>query len=929
MFSGFGLQYYTEFDDQVYFFQVVRVDRPNTRSTKDLKRKADQIEQPPTKKASLVVLNGQANTKTKPTKRKKVQDDSKTVNNTHVLSKNNESQVKLLPKSTNMQLTPSKVKNSLSKVTMTKNKSKSATSASTSCTMEDKTHVSPRKKRTQNQVEDVLESILLENGNVDITEFPEPLQSTQELLSIMESQAVPDFDFKMPSSSLLEDIEKVFDGESNEESIDLNIVPNSTQDLRNVLMDSQDSSEDNLNANNIPVKNTPKKIFKDQTRSPSKKPKFDYSFDKFYNLGSSNNTERKRNSTSLKTAKKETPQKNNIGPSSSKSKNNKKSQKQKSGKRKEKSSMQSRVKTSDVRDISEIVSDVDDSQIMSQYSMTEDDMVEALYDDCIKVDTIHQDVEDEDIGWLKDLSQSYDDSCALVINEEPEDKQEDTPKQSTNSSFAFIKEAQHSITFDDEAGETEHQDEKITKRVEENDTSVDKSIQEVQDKIKTKYAGMTKTIEIIDPPVIKSETLRRSKRTSGSKRSSNSSNKPSTSTSRNSSITDTNRTGLSYYCRSVDESPKFMRTSLKQEARASHLRTTLKSEVKAKPAVRQVNFQCDAEQVQFDNEDTSCNVKNSERQVIKLNTKPSVVKLVSMESQSIKHTLSDMYRTNASVESELGDNVHLLCWICSWLNQQNTMEQPPPVYKGIHIDDHHKGKQIYSTIAEFYNTLEPLLYYQVWNDMFCQYARDRRPRVFTLHRDSVEYVPTSSIQSTRKKLFRLKCSIKNATSKWLSDKQILLLTFKPIRSESSPPFECFAYVNHIDKLSDNISFNLYITLSVVSEKELTIIPTSADINAHIMTKVDINHYKTLPRRYIKSHISSLFLNPDNVVEPPLLRMRDMLQNVGTCTLGQKHVVSTFLDVCLEKKRKLVIVDALAGTGNNFIIDAYEIQSRQM
>lgn len=874
-------------------------------STKLIKRKKAEND---SKQQKLVTTD---NTITKITKRKKVQVNPKVMDNTIILCEKNK---KVPPtNSKNSILPPSKVKHTLSKVTIGKKKSEPVTVTSTSCITNNQGNSSPRNQRSTNKVEDVLESLQLENDTASNGEFPEPLQSTQELLSIMDSQAAPEYQFKMPSipsSSVLDNIKNVFDAESNEEELDLNIAPNSTQDLRNILMDSQDSVVDNSNTSNISAKKvTPKKIFKNQTRSPSKKPKFNFSLENFFDEGSAS-SEKKRASTSLKMSKKETIPRNSIGvivPSTSKCKNNVKS-------RKPKSVIKEQV-PKQTRDISEIVSDVDDSQLMSQYSMTEDDIIETMYDVCTAASSskmeplVHEEnnMEDEDIGWLKELSQSYDDSCALVINEEPLEGVEDdsSPRQSTftNSSFAFIKEDQQNITFDDEPENSATTGSNIATR------SGIKSFEEVQDKIKTKHAVKTKPIEIVEPPVMKSDTLRRSKRSSESRGGCNSNNfnKSPFST-----------TGLSYYCRSVDESPKFMRTSLKQEAIASRVRPTLKSAVKTK-AVRQVNFQTDAEQVQFDDEATSCTVKHTERQMIKLNTNPSVFKTVSMENQSIKHTISDMYRTNAGVETHLGDNIHVLCWLCNWLPQQNINDHPPPVYKGIPLDDHAKGKHSYSSITDYYNTLEPLLYYQVWSDMFSQYARDRRPRIFILHKDSVEYVPTTSIQSSRKKLYRLKCTIKNATSKYLSEKQLLHLTFNPVHYESYPSFECFAYVNHIDKVSNNTSFNLHMTLSVVSEKDLTVVPTSEDINAYILTKVDINHYKMLPRRYIRSHMTPIFLNPDSVIEPMCpIKVRDMLQNVGTCTLKQKHVVSTFLDVCLERNRKLALVDGLAGTGNYYL-----------
>ncbi|XP_017303169.1 uncharacterized protein LOC103518072 [Diaphorina citri] len=883
------------------------------------------------------------------------------------------------------------------------------------CLKEPKVSAIPREKcldKTSNLELEMQKILTDKNNGESIIPDDEPMHSTQDLLHIMDSQAVPenppnnktvpDFDFKMPSvrkrkcqsfesngvSRVEETISKVFGGETSDVSnSDLDMDCNSTQDLKNILMDSQDSVEVKPITAIQLKKNASKKIFKSQVRSPSKKPKFDYSFEKFYDFESDKKETKKRNSS---VSKKTTPQpstssrKSSIStsestpsikkPRSSKSINGSSGSKSEmkikanSKPRKQKSPLQKHEET---RDISVVVGEVEESQVMSQYSMTEDEIVDIVYDDYNNVattttstsnvrseeeETIPENIEgDEDIGWLQELSQSYDDSCALVINEEEEDKNEDVNQSANTSSFAFIKHDEDIIRFDEE-DHIEH------------DKSGDKSIKEVQDKIKNKYANLTKKIEIIEAPVIPSESPRRSKRNSGNTKSAEMTS--NASTSRNSLDAVNNKTGLSFYCRSHDESPKFMRTSLKQVA-SNSLGTTLKQskeKKRSKSKVRQVNFQSNAEQVQFDNEDTSSSVRNIQRHMIKLNTNPSLCKLQSMESQSIKHTLSGMYKNNGNaVGTYLGDNVHLLCWLCSWLPQQMTMELPPPIFKGLPIEKIPQVKQTYTNIGDFYEIQEPLLYYQTWSDMFVQYIKEsRRRRQLILHRDTVEYVPSSSFQSTRKKLFRLQCSIKNSISKWLQEKQILLLTFNHAGSTTSPTFECFAYItgidklsnnsfrlqcsiknsiskwlqekqillltfNHagtttsptfecfayitgIDKLSNNSSFDILITLNVVSEKELTFIPTSTEIIAQIMTRVDINQWKSQLGKSVNNHFAPVFLNPVNIIEPPLLRIRDSLENVGTCTLGQKHVVSTFLDVCLENNRKLVMVDALAGTG---------------
>ncbi|KAI5749482.1 hypothetical protein M8J76_007664 [Diaphorina citri] len=677
------------------------------------------------------------------------------------------------------------------------------------CLKEPKVSAIPREKcldKTSNLELEMQKILTDKNNGESIIPDDEPMHSTQDLLHIMDSQAVPenppnnktvpDFDFKMPSvrkrkcqsfesngvSRVEETISKVFGGETSDVSnSDLDMDCNSTQDLKNILMDSQDSVEVKPITAIQLKKNASKKIFKSQVRSPSKKPKFDYSFEKFYDFESDKKETKKRNSS---VSKKTTPQpstssrKSSIStsestpsikkPRSSKSINGSSGSKSEmkikanSKPRKQKSPLQKHEET---RDISVVVGEVEESQVMSQYSMTEDEIVDIVYDDYNNVAT-------------------------------------------TTTSTSNV--------------------------------------------------------------------------------------------------------------RSHDESPKFMRTSLKQVA-SNSLGTTLKQskeKKRSKSKVRQVNFQSNAEQVQFDNEDTSSSVRNIQRHMIKLNTNPSLCKLQSMESQSIKHTLSGMYKNNGNaVGTYLGDNVHLLCWLCSWLPQQMTMELPPPIFKGLPIEKIPQVKQTYTNIGDFYETQEPLLYYQTWSDMFVQYIKEsRRRRQLILHRDTVEYVPSSSFQSTRKKLFRLQCSIKNSISKWLQEKQILLLTFNHAGTTTSPTFECFAYITDIDKLSNNSSFDILITLNVVSEKELTFIPTSTEIIAQVMTRVDINQWKSQLGKSVNNHFAPVFLNPVNIIEPPLLRIRDSLENVGTCTLGQKHVVSTFLDVCLENNRKLVMVDALAGTG---------------
>uniref|UniRef100_A0A8D8WUX4 Helicase sen1 n=1 Tax=Cacopsylla melanoneura TaxID=428564 RepID=A0A8D8WUX4_9HEMI len=789
------------------------------------------------------------------------------------------------------------------------------------------------KTSSSGSVESQIQSLLMDNEDSNVVNGEcEPMHSTQDLLSIIESQTVPDilptnsstdFDFKVPSCSryseaggshtvggIEENLNKVF-GEEKIETDDIECFPNSTQDLRDILMDPEDSIQDK--PNHVPIhlqNNVTKKIFKSKTNSPSKKPKFNYSSEKFYDFDHTIKKEKKMSTGTKKVTPQKRMNKNSVPKSELKTQRKSKTQTQQQD--------TSKVKSEELRDISVIVSEVEDSQVMSQYSMNEDEIIEIVYDDdqaLTKTSNNKQsegerettdEIEDEDIGWLKELSQSYDDSCALVINEEED------ADQSTSNSFSFLKHDDNEICFDDEDNANEKQD-----KPQETET---KSCQELQDKIKDKYATLKKTIEIIDAPAMTSKSPRRSKRSSGNKKTSI---EPTSRNSVENGLIEKNKPGLSFYCRSANESPKFLRTSLKDKSRNGLDDVVLKNDVKQtknKPNVKQVNFQSDAEQVRFDNEDTTRSVKTIQRDTIKLNTNPSVYKLQSMQSQSIRHTLSGMerhYVTNA--RPTLGDNIYLLSWLCSWLPQQMTMELPPPIFKGIPLEKVDHVKQDYKNIVDFYETIEPLLYHQVWNEMYLQYVKEfrRGAKHITLLRETIEHVPTRIFQNSKKRLFRIQCSIKNTISKWLQEKQILLLTFSPVSAETSP-FECFAYMIAIDRHSNNTSFDLNITLDVVSEKELTLFPTRVEIHAQILTRVDMNHWKGVLLRCGNNPLSRTFLNPVNIAEPPLIRMRD-LENVGTCTLGQKHVASTFLDVCLENDRKLVLVDAPAGTGKTTAI----------